>query len=214
MKVMCIASGGLDSATMMLHLRELGHEIDAISFDYAQRHRKELEYGAAFCARYEIPRLVVNLRDVGALMAKGAGALLDRNTPVPHGHYESESMKDTVVPGRNLMFASIAAAIAATNGFDAIALGVHAGDHAIYPDCREEFITALGAIVVDGGANVEIVTPFLDEDKRFIARRSMELGLDASLTWTCYEGGDEPCGKCGACVERAEAFKEAGYERS
>ena len=132
---------------------------------------------------------------------------------MPAGKYDAENMKATVVPGRNLIMTSIAAGYASNIGAQAIALGVHMGDHFIYPDCRPEFIMALKAVLARStDPGIDVLTPYLYYDKGMIVRDGTILGVDYECTWSCYVGGKIPCGKCGTCVERAEAFAQNGIE--
>jgi 7-cyano-7-deazaguanine synthase len=208
-KTVVIFSGGMDSYTLLnaiLAHHEFG-EVHAISFDYGQRHNKELIYARNACTELGVSHTVVNLGDVHAL----ARSALTGDCEVPHGHYEEESMSKTVVPHRNMLFITIACMYADRIGAKTVYYGAHSGDHAIYPDCRPEFVEAMNQVLAAsaGAANVTVEAPFLHLDKGDIASIGADMGLDYDKTWTCYEGGDTPCGKCGACVERAEAMDKA-----
>jgi len=136
-----------------------------------------------------------------------SGSALTFDSEVPKSAYDADSMADTVVPGRNLLFASLAVAQARQG--DRVYLGVHGGDHDLYPDCRPEFWDRLTALVNDA-YGVEIVTPFLHSSKSEVVASATRLSAPLHLTWSCYEGGDDPCRECGTCVEREQAFREAG----
>lgn len=206
-KTVVVLSGGMDSATLLYKLLSEEKEVKAISFDYGQRHKKELEYAAKLCAGLNIEHEIIDINNITKLISNSS---LTSNIEVPEGHYEDESMKKTVVPNRNMIMASIAIGYAVNLDYDEVAIGVHAGDHAIYPDCRPEFINALKRIAeLANYKPIKIYTPFLEIDKGDIAIIGKDLIVDYSLTWTCYKGLDKPCEKCGACQERAEAFKKA-----
>ena len=204
-------SGGMDSSTLAGHYHRSGYELILLSFDYGQRHTRELASAQAVAAHYAAEHHVVDLRTVGALMP--GSALTDPGVEVPDGHYEDETMRVTVVPNRNAMMANIAAGIAASRAADVVALGIHAGDHAVYPDCRPSFVDALRASVesaLEGLHTPRVEAPFLHLRKVDIALRAAELGVPLYLSWSCYRGGELHCGRCGTCTERHEAFELAG----
>jgi 7-cyano-7-deazaguanine synthase len=202
-----VLSGGMDSTVALataLRDMEFGDTIQAVSFSYGQRHKKELAAARAVVDYYTgIPYRVISL---DGLMS---GSALLYEGDVPHGHYAEENMKSTVVQGRNLLFASAAVAATGSTGNAKVWLGVHAGDHPIYPDCRPEFWDRLRGLVFDA-YGVALHTPFLGISKADVAKRGAALNAPLGLTWSCYEGGEIHCGKCGTCVERAEAFHLAG----
>lgn len=204
-----LLSGGMDSTTALAVALDDRHTVKvAVSVDYGQRHRRELDAAAAIAARYGIEHVVVQLAIPGGL---AGSALTDPDVPVPHGHYADASMKATVVPNRNAIMANIAAGIAISRGADTIVLGVHAGDHPIYPDCRPAFVDALRALLeAANDPPVRVFAPFLHNTKTDIAGIGNVLRAPLDLTWSCYQGGDVHCGRCGTCVERREAFTEAG----
>lgn len=201
-----VASGGMDSTTLCYWLHDhdrLGH---VVSFDYGQRHRKELAYAADVAADLGVQHTTIDLSMVGHHL--GGSALTD-NIDVPDGHYAEDNMRITVVPNRNQIMLSIAAGFAVANGHDAVATAVHSGDHAIYPDCRTAFIDAIDTstrLATAGFGDVRVDAPFVDIDKTEIARIGDRLGVPWDRTWTCYKGGDVHCGRCATCVERQEAF--------
>lgn len=331
-KVVVILSGGMDSGTLLYDMFQTYEEVEAISFNYGQRHKKELEYASKACAKLGVPHKIVDITCINELIQ---GSSLTSDIDVPEGHYEEDNMKATVVPNRNMILASMAIGFAVSKEFDAVALGVHSGDHYIYPDCRPEFIKALqdaaniatnfepvitlewlrGFIEGEGcfsrgrdwnklktkeywyptfsisqkdksvldlinkqifkgkarihvnklsncwnlktdrhecGAvyklmkgyfrslekeksflrweeqfkekylendkflseynHIQILAPYLYGNKETILKRGKELGVDYSLTWTCYAGKEKACGKCGSCQERLAAFKSVGIE--
>lgn len=202
MSNLVVLSGGIDSTVCLASsLRSLDNTY-AVSFDYGQRHLRELDAAADIAKHYDIPLEVIDLRG----MLHG-GALLDRSIPMPEGEYEEEGLVSTVVHGRNLLFVSVAVAALAERG-DRVWVGVHSGDHALYPDCRPQFWQNLRS-VVESGYGVFLHTPLLYKDKADIVEMGVRYGAPLNLTWSCYEGGERHCGKCGTCVERREAFQTA-----
>lgn len=207
MKTICVISGGMDSTTLLYKLLADGKEVKAISFNYGQRHARELKCAALTCLQLHIPHKIIDISYIKELVSNSA---LTSDIAVPEGHYEAENMKLTVVPNRNMIMASMAIGYAINEGFDEVALGVHAGDHHIYFDCRSVFIKALATVAeLCDEHPINIYTPFLNIDKGDIAIEGKKLGVDYSLSWTCYKGENAPCGKCGACVERKQAFEKA-----
>ncbi len=208
-----IVSGGMDSVTLAHLLASEGYDLHLLSFDYGQRHRKELEFAALCASLLGAQHDVVDLSSLTALL-KGS-ALTDGGVAVPDGHYAQENMKITVVPNRNAMMLSIAFAVAVAEGAAVVGAGIHAGDHAIYPDCRPAFAAAFDAmqrLAVQGfgDSNLRLYTPFVDITKADIVTIGHRLGVDYKATWSCYKGGEAHCGTCGTCVERREAFELAG----
>lgn len=204
-------SGGMDSTTLAAHYHHQGYALLLLSFDYGQRHVRELEAARRVAAHFEAEHRIVDLTTVGARMP--GSALTDRAVAVPEGHYAAASMRATVVPNRNAIMANIAAGIASARNAAVIALGIHAGDHAVYPDCRPAFLTALRASItaaLDGFPTPIVEAPFIDRSKTDIARIAHTLGAPLSLSWSCYQGGALHCGRCGTCTERREAFIDAG----
>lgn len=202
-----IVSGGMDSITLLYDRKD---EIAlGISFDYGSKHNaKEIPLAKMHCERLGIKHITIEL---GFMQKYFESSLLQGGEEIPEGHYADENMKSTVVPFRNGIMLSIAAGIAESNGLKKVLIANHGGDHAIYPDCRPEFISAMSAATKAGTyVDVEVVGPYTSITKSDIARRGKELGIDYSETWSCYKGGDVHCGKCGTCVERKEALAEAG----
>ena len=204
MRAVLVYSGGLDSTTLLYEYKD--SIALAVSFDYGSKHNKrELEFAALNCKRLGIRHLVIPLEFMGRYFKSD---LLIGGGDIPEGSYADENMKSTVVPFRNGIMLSIAAGLAESYELDAIMLANHSGDHAIYPDCRPEFIEGMAAAVEAGTYNgVKVVSPYCNMTKRDIALRGRELGVDFSLTYSCYKGGEKHCGKCGTCVERREALE-------
>ena len=207
-KAVVVYSGGMDSYTVLHTALAEGKEVYALSFNYGQRHSKELDVAAAVCAKHGIPHKVVDISAINSLMA---GSSLTSEIDIPEGHYAEESMKNTVVPNRNMVLLSMAIAYAVSLEAPEVYYGAHSGDHHIYPDCRPEFVHAMNAVSkIANYEPVEIVTPFLNSSKGEILATGLAMNLDYSDTWTCYNGREKACGKCGACNERLEAFTEQG----
>lgn len=212
-KTLIVLSGGLDSTTLLKRQLTAGHNCSAVSFNYGQRHKKELEYAAKTCDLYGIKHTIIDLWSAGLTTALSvSGSSLVSDTEVPEGHYAQDNMKATVVPNRNMIMLSIAAGIAIANGDDYVATAVHAGDHFIYPDCRPSFIKALQHAITMGNEGFnppQLLTPYIYATKEDIAYEAIALGVRLSATWSCYKGGSIHCGKCGTCVERIEAIHGA-----
>ena len=212
---MVIASGGLDSTAVAYRLADQGSRLTLLSFDYGQRHCKELRYAAHVAERLDTRHEIVNLVDLGGLW-KGS-ALTDRTVAVPDGRYADATMRITVVPNRNAIMLSVAIGAALAAGADAVAFGAHAGDHTIYPDCRPEFFDLFERATRAGNegfipAGFQFLAPFLHATKAEVVRTAAELRVPFRLTWSCYRGGERHCGRCATCMERIEAFATAGVE--
>ena len=204
-----IVSGGMDSITLLYdHKDEIAL---GISFDYGSNHNaREIPYAKMHCERLGIKHITINLDFMHQYFKS---SLLDGADAIPEGHYADDNMKSTVVPFRNGIMLSIAIGIAESNGLDQVFIANHGGDHTIYPDCRPEFINAIDSAARAGTFNnVRVVAPYTKITKSDIARRGKELGLDYTETWSCYKGGEKHCGKCGTCVERKEALRDAGID--
>ncbi len=206
MKILMILSGGLDSTTALYELKEKHEIVEALTFNYGQRHRREIESAQKICQTLRLPHRVVDLSNLNPLFQ--GSSLTSKQMATPHGHYAEESMKQTVVPNRNAIFINIAAAYAISKKIYGLGLGVHAGDHYIYPDCRPDFIESQQkTLSLANDCEFKLFTPFIHDSKSKIVARGHELGVPFQWTWTCYEGAEKPCGKCGSCVERKEAFE-------
>jgi len=205
MKVCVLLSGGMDSVTVLYEVRREHQVVAALSFDYGAKHNaSELGFARWHAAKAGVPHQVVALDFINELFDS---ALLRSGAAIPDGHYAEETMKKTVVPFRNGIMLAIAAGFAESIGADGLVIAAHAGDHAIYPDCREPFMLAMGAAMREGTyANIQLLRPFITSDKAAIARLGSQLGIDYAQTWSCYKGGRLHCGVCGTCVERREAF--------
>lgn len=210
MKALLICSGGFDSVTLAYRLAAEQSLGALLTFDYGQRHKKEIDAARLCAERLGVPHLVMDIGHIGRQLS---GSALTDDIDVPHGHYSEENMKLTVVPNRNAIMLTIAFGVAAARDLDTVALAVHGGDHFIYPDCRPDFIRLFGemqARALDGVAEVALFAPYVDSDKTEIARDAARFAVPVADTWSCYEGGDIHCGRCGTCVERIEAMTLAG----
>ncbi|MCK7543670.1 7-cyano-7-deazaguanine synthase QueC [Marinobacter bryozoorum] len=207
-RVVVIYSGGMDSFTLLHRALADGHDVHALSFDYGQKHVRELQVASQVCEQLGLPHKVIDIRAMKAVMA---GSALTGGSEVPEGHYEEESMKSTVVPNRNMILLALATGYAVTVEADAVWFGAHGGDHAIYPDCRPEFVEKMDAVCrVANYEPVRIEAPYIRASKTDILADGLTMGLDYSQTWTCYNGREKACGACGSCVERLEAFAAHG----
>jgi 7-cyano-7-deazaguanine synthase len=203
-KVVVIFSGGMDSYTVLNHAIQQGLEVYALSFNYGQRHLKELEYAKQACIELGVHHKVVDISAINQLIG---GSSLTSDIEVAEGHYQEQSMKTTVVPNRNMILLSMAIGYAVSLNGTQVYYGAHSGDHDIYPDCRPEFVEKMNDVsAIANYEAVEIVTPYLNVSKIDILTAGLNMQLDYGKTWTCYNGRAKACGKCGACQERLEAF--------
>lgn len=215
MKALAIVSGGMDSITMLYNFQ---HEIGRVlSFHYGSRHNeKELPLAKKHAERLGLPHEVVSLEFVGR--AFKSALLASSESAIPDGHYADPVMKQTVVPFRNGIMLSIAAGYAESQELDTVMYASHFGDHAIYPDCRKDFVDAMGQAIERGTyAGIKLLAPYGAKTKRDIALVGRELGIDYQETWSCYKGDSRHCGICGTCVERREAldgFDTTEYQAS
>lgn len=210
MNCLVICSGGLDSVSLA-HKVAAEHTLSGlISFDYGQRHQKELTFAAACAQQLGVGHQIIDIRAVGNGLS---GSALTDDLDVPDGHYAEDTMKITVVPNRNAIMLAIAFGIAAAQKADAVATAVHGGDHFIYPDCRPGFIDAFQTMqdrALEGYADVKLLAPYVNVSKADIVTDGARHGTPFAQTWSCYKGGAHHCGRCGTCVERREAFYLAG----
>jgi 7-cyano-7-deazaguanine synthase len=236
-----VFSGGMDSTTLVYEMLQQGLTPHLLSFDYGQRHGKELLFAEQTAHDLGLKWNIVDLTGLTYLISNSALTspqveLTDqvvyvgeekRPVPieVPEGHYAEDTMKATVVPNRNMIMLSIAAGVMVNNSYKYIGMGVHGGDHFVYPDCRPEFFQMANAAVFFGNEGFgaipkrETLTehavpgflylPFLNKSKADIAYTAFSLQVPLENTWSCYKGGEKHCGKCGTCVERLEAIDEA-----
>jgi 7-cyano-7-deazaguanine synthase len=208
-KAVIILSGGMDSTTLAYDIVKSGKydEVHALSFDYGQKHGKELE-----CAKITASKL--GLRSHHVVDVSGLGGILSSaltgSCEVPEGDYDDSNQKLTVVPNRNMIMLSIAAGYAMSIGATDLYYGAHANDFAIYPDCRPVFVEKMNEVLSYAHYTpVKLIVPYQFYGKANIAAKGEQLGVPFEDTWTCYKGGEKPCGKCGSCNERLMAFKGA-----
>lgn len=209
MSAVVLCSGGMDSVVALHHAAATGRVRLALSFHYGSKHNdREIPFAAHQAARLGISHQTISLDFMGRHFHSH---LLQGGGDIPKGHYAEDTMKQTVVPFRNGIMLAVAAGLAESLEADTLVLAAHAGDHAIYPDCREDFLHPMSEAIRHGTyARVAVERPFVHLDKAAIARRGAALGVDFSQTWSCYVGGEVHCGECGTCVERREAFLRAG----
>ncbi|RUR32791.1 7-cyano-7-deazaguanine synthase QueC [Vreelandella andesensis] len=206
-----IYSGGMDSYTVLHRAIKEGLVVHALSFDYGQRHAKELDVAKAVCKLHNIPHQVIDIRAIHSLIDNSA--LTNPDVSMPEGNYAADNLHTTVVPNRNMILLSLAIAKAVNSGAARVDYGAHGGDHILYPDCRPEFVHAMNQVA--GIANFQPVmlhAPYLTSSKADILRDGLAMGLDYRDTWTCYEGRELACGKCGSCHERLAAFAANNVE--
>jgi len=207
--VLVVYSGGLDSYTLLNKAMKNFDRVEAITFNYGQKHNKEIEYAKSNCAELNIKHEVVNLDLENVL----AGSALVGDIDIPEGNYDKEKMKQTIVPNRNMIMISVAASLVIKNNIEYLWYAAHSGDHEIYPDCRPEFIDKMTAVLeICDYHKINFEAPFQNLSKSEIVSTGLSMGLDYSKTWTCYEGKEKPCGKCSACLERALSFEANNTE--
>ena len=206
MSVVINLSGGMDSATLLGYYRERKESCLCLNFYYGSKHGiREGLASEKVANHYGCKLLKINVENVFEHIESN---LLLSGGSIPNGHYEDESMKKTVVPGRNTILVAIAAGIAESRGYEKLSLAIHQGDHHIYPDCRPEWLGHIArSISASTEGTVRVETPFLEWNKTEICKLGLLIKVPYSLTYTCYKGNQKSCGKCGSCTERLEAFK-------
>lgn len=204
-----ILSGGMDSTTLLYEYQE--RIALAVSFHYGSNHNdKEIPFAQYHCEKLGIKHVTIPLSFMKAYFKS---SLLEGADAIPEGNYDDENMKSTVVPFRNGIMLAIAAGLAESNGLKHVMMANHSGDHTIYPDCRPEFADAMSQAIAAGTYDcITLATPYTHISKTDIVKRGKDLGLDYTQTWSCYKGGEKHCGKCGTCMERKEALRDAGME--
>lgn len=208
-KSLIILSGGMDSVTLLYDKKD---EIAvAVTFDYGSNHNKrEEEFAKYHCNELGIEHIIIPLTFIHDYFKS---SLLEGASAIPDGHYEDDTMKSTVVPFRNGIMLSVACGLAESRELEKVLIANHFGDHAIYPDCRKGFIDAMSEAMKCGTyKGITIDAPYTTITKTDIAKIGKSLGIDYSKTYSCYKGGEKHCGKCGTCVERKEALRDAGIE--
>lgn len=211
MKVIVLVSGGMDSVTALYEAAATHEVVAGLSFDYGSKHNdREIPFAAHHCDHLGVKHEIVKLDFINELFSSD---LLKSGGEIPEGHYEAENMKQTVVPFRNGIMLAVAGGYAESIGAEGIVIAAHSGDHAIYPDCREDFMGPMAAAIRAGTyVGIEVLRPFIAVRKEDVASIGAKRGVDFGMTWSCYKGGRLHCGKCGTCVERKEAFALAALD--
>lgn len=213
-KAICLFSGGLDSTTVLYHALHEGFNVTALTIHYGQLHDREIESAKTIAADLKIPHYIVPIS-----LPWGGSALLDLSIAIPVGRDVIEMSKEipaTYVPARNSIFLSMAASAAEALKADVIFFGANALDYSGYPDCRPEYLEAFREMIRRGtkagaeGKTIRIEAPLLRMSKKEIVELGTQLGVPFEKTWSCYQGGQAPCGECDSCKLRAKGFKEAG----
>ena len=214
-KVVVLLSGGLDSATTAAIALAEGYEAIALSFNYGQRHHKELEAAKKIVEALKIKEHFITNID---LSQWGGSSLTDESMSIPQSGVQADVIPSTYVPGRNTVFLAIALSLAEAKNAQAIYLGINAVDYSGYPDCRPEYLQAYQQLAdlsskagVEGNAP-QLIAPLVRDSKADIVRRALELNVPIADTWSCYQGGKTPCGVCDSCRIRDRALIEAGRE--
>jgi 7-cyano-7-deazaguanine synthase len=213
-KAVVLLSGGLDSTALLYWGVNEGYKSYVLSFDYGQRHKKELQFAKRTCDKLGVEHKIIDITSIHELL-KGS-ALTDSSIKVPEEHYSHETQKATIVPNRNAIMLNIAVGYAVSLGADRVFYAAHANDREIYPDCRAEFINSQNetAKLANDNEDFEIIAPFVNKKKADIVKIAGELGVPFEDTWSCYKGKAKACGVCGTCRERIEAFELSGLEDS
>jgi len=212
-KSVVLLSGGLDSATVLYYAKDKGYRTHCLIFDYGQRHRKEIRLAQELAEKSGDAFEIVKI----SLPWQGS-ALLDKKSILPCTDEDSKEIPTTYVPARNIIFLSFAASFAEAVDAPAVFIGANAVDYSGYPDCRPEFYEAYQKALKQGlktgveGKNIKIYTPLIHKTKAGIIKLGTKLGVPYELTWSCYKGGNRPCGECDSCRFRARGFREAGIE--
>ncbi|MBE3559279.1 MAG: 7-cyano-7-deazaguanine synthase QueC [Ktedonobacteraceae bacterium] len=226
-RAVLIVSGGMDSCVLAHYYAAAGFDLHLLSFNYGQKHVKELSYAERYIAhlraRFDLSKHALRIEHdvielpIARVLPHSDSALINPQVKMPHGHYTDDSMRATVVPFRNPNMLLQAATLAWGVDAGIVAYAAHQGDYAQYPDCREEFVDAFNVMLASAmkGKTIKVESPFMHFTKAQIARLGASLNVPFELTWSCYEGGadgldDRHCGRCGTCVERYEAFELAG----
>ena len=221
-KAVIILSGGIDSATLLYSSVKKGLDVDCITFNYGQKHSKEIDSALKVSNALGVPHKVIDLSALRELLS--GSALTDVNVDIPEvpetaEHYDT--LKSTIVPNRNAIFLAIAVGYAVSKSADNVLFGAHHSDRGVYPDCRQEFVESFQTSerLATANPDLNIDAPFVEMDKSQIVKLGAGLGVPFKETWSCYKGGRVHCGVCSSCRERKRAFLESGvpdptgYER-
>lgn len=206
-RVLVLLSGGLDSAVLATFFKKGGHEVSALSIVYGQKHIREVESAEAVARALGIEQISIQIPHY---LFKESALSAQSKIPVPEGEYSLGVIPQTEVPGRNLLFISLAAAVAASKEISRVGIAVHSGDHPVYSDCCPEFVaSARSSLSLGFSTPMELEAPFLKLKKPQIVAIGDLMKAPMELTWSCYRGGDKHCGVCPTCLERKQAFIEA-----
>ena len=217
-RVTLILSGGLDSSTLAFWIKDkYNAELTCITFDYGQKHIKELQSATIIANLVNAKHHIIDLSFIKKFLHLANSSLVNEDLSIPHGEYTKQNMQSTVVPNRNTLMLSVAWTIACINNSDSLAYGAHSGDHYLYPDTRPEYFNALNTALRLGVEDVadkdlKLIAPFINYSKAQIVFEGARLHVPFNTTWTCYQGEDTHCGQCGACYSRKKAFLEANVE--
>ncbi len=216
MKAVCLFSGGLDSTTVLYSAHDSRYEPVALTINYGQLHQKETDFAKLTARKLGIQHYIVPIS-----LPWGGSSLLDRSIEMPKSRETAEMEKNipnTYVPARNSIFLSLAVSCAEAAGAEAVFIGANALDYSGYPDCRPDFFKSFDDVIAKGtkagteGRKIEIKAPLLYLSKRQIIELGKSLKVPYEDTWSCYQGGDKPCGTCDSCLLRAKGFQEAGLK--
>ncbi|BAZ44670.1 exsB protein [Chondrocystis sp. NIES-4102] len=212
-KAVVLLSGGLDSATTTAIAIDAGYEVIALSFRYGQRHYKELEAAKKIAQAFNIQdHFIIDVN----LSQWGGSSLTDQSLTIPQSGVKTDIIPSTYVPGRNTVFIAIALSLAEAKGAQAIYLGINAIDYSGYPDCRPEYLQAfqqlanLASKAGIEGNTPQLIAPLVNDSKADIVRRALKLNVPIADTWSCYQGGENPCGLCDSCRIRDQALIAVG----
>jgi 7-cyano-7-deazaguanine synthase len=209
MKTIVVFSGGLDSTTLLYHMRSVAADVKALTVNYNQRHVKEIEYAKNMCDSLGVEHRIIDIPGLQGVL--GGNALTNTQADIPEGEYQDQTIKITTVPNRNMILLSVAIAWASALKFNSVAFGAHAGEHTNYPDCKDVFSKAMDAAArVCDWEPITVLSPFVNWNKGDIVKRGIELRVPFERTWSCYNGRDLHCGKCSTCMDRLQAFRQAG----
>lgn len=210
--IVVLLSGGIDSATCLAEAAQKTERVIALNMFYGQKHDKEIECARWLADYYKAEYIEL---DISNLMQYSDCSLLKHSTKeIEHGSYHEE-LPDTYVPFRNGLLLSIAASIALSKDCDVVMYGAHKDDviGSAYPDCSPSFYRDMGAAIYGGTARqVQVSAPYIQCNKAEVVKRGLELNVPYEHTWSCYEGGDKPCGKCATCIDREKAFEQNGVK--
>jgi 7-cyano-7-deazaguanine synthase len=211
-KAVVLLSGGLDSTTLLYWAVNEGYTPYVLSFDYGQRHKKEVSFAKKTCEKLGVEHKIIDITSIHELLS--GSALTDESVSIPEEHYSHETQKATIVPNRNAIMLNIAIGYAVSLGADRVFYAAHANDREIYPDCRAEFINSQNetAKLANDNEELEIIAPFVGKAKADIVKIAGELDVPFEDTWSCYKGKAKACGVCGTCRERIEAFELAEFK--